>query len=297
MKRTETILGFPVIDISSGEKLGMVKDFIYNGDNGTVDYLIVENDIGGFMTKVVSTSDILGIGEYAATVGSEDAIKDLNNTVDAVRLLKKDIKIRNTNILTKKGTIIGKTGDLYIDEDDNCKIVGLEFIGNEGTNDVKNRMVLPAGSVITYGRELIIVEDDAVNKLMNEAELLNMGEKQQPDFSRTGDKSGNSPINDYAATTNEEILRFSGSNEHFLSEDYDIGDADKPLEEIKQNGSAVDLFEQRQRQYLIGRRATRTITNEQGRVIVNEGMIINNEIIDEAKKSGKLVELIMNNRE
>ncbi len=111
MKKSEKILGFPVIDISSGVRLGRVKDFIYNGDSGTVDYLVIENGTGAFMAKVISTSDILGIGEYAVTISSENAIKDLNSTVDAVRLIKKDIKIKKTDISTKIGTIIGQTGD------------------------------------------------------------------------------------------------------------------------------------------------------------------------------------------
>jgi|LSQX01.2.fsa_nt_gb uncharacterized protein YrrD len=298
MKKSEKILGYPVIDISSGEKLGRVKDFIFNGDSGTVDYLVVENDTGAFMAKVVSTADILGIGEYAVTIGSENAVKDLNSTVDAVRLSKKDIKIKDTDILTKKGTIIGQTGDLYIDEDDNCKIIGLEFISNESAEETESRMVLPAGSVITYGRDLIIVEEDALSKLKHEEELLNSGEKPQFDYSRTADVSGNGFAQDYAFAEDEaSTAQNFESGADLPPEDYSEETEESPPVETKQPESAAELFEQRQRQYLVGRRATRTIVDAQGNVIVNEGMIINNEIITEAKKSGKLVELIMNNRE
>jgi hypothetical protein len=62
------------------------------------------------------------------------------------------------------------------------------------------------------------------------------------------------------------------------------------------DANASILFEQRQRQYLNGRYATKTITDNFGNVIVSEGMQINDRIIDEAKAQGKLVELVMNNR-
>ena len=60
--------------------------------------------------------------------------------------------------------------------------------------------------------------------------------------------------------------------------------------------NAASLFEQRQRQYLSGRRATKTIADNAGNVLINEGMLISDEAIDAAKLSGKLIELIMNNK-
>lgn len=61
------------------------------------------------------------------------------------------------------------------------------------------------------------------------------------------------------------------------------------------NNAAV-LFEQRQRQYLNGRRATKTIVDSTGSVIISEGMLIDDQVIDEVKLKGKLIELVMNNR-
>lgn len=65
-------------------------------------------------------------------------------------------------------------------------------------------------------------------------------------------------------------------------------------EETGDNASM--LFEQRQRQYLKGRYATRSIVDNMGNVIIDEGMQIDDAVIDEAKSKGKLIELVMNNR-
>ncbi len=67
-------------------------------------------------------------------------------------------------------------------------------------------------------------------------------------------------------------------------------------DEAIETDNAAILFEQRQRQYLKGRSSTKTITDSLGNVIIAEGMIIDDSVIDEAKAKGKLIELVMNNR-
>lgn len=65
----------------------------------------------------------------------------------------------------------------------------------------------------------------------------------------------------------------------------------------EQNLSAAELFEQRQRQYLIGKKVTKAIYNMSGGIIINSGEIITEEIINEVKANGKLIELVMNYEE
>lgn len=57
---------------------------------------------------------------------------------------------------------------------------------------------------------------------------------------------------------------------------------------------AARLFEERQRQFLLGKRATKTIKFDSGGVIVAEGEDITEEIIKRAKKEGKIMELTLN---
>ncbi len=278
MKKTGDILGYPVIDISTGENAGRVKNIIFNGEEGTVDYLIIENGTDDLMARVIPTSDVMGIGEYAVTIGTKDSIKDIGSSEDAVKHLKRNVKIKDTKVMTKKGTLIGQTGDIYIDEDNGCSMAGLEFLAQSDRED--SIQILPASAVITYGKNLIVVENDALERMIDNVDEavseLEYEEEQDDDAST------------YAAAAHEDI-------QNGLEEDEGTGDGEDA--EKGESGSAADLFEQRQRQYLVGRRATRTIVDNDGETIVKEGMIINNEIIDDAKKSGKLVELVMNNRE
>ncbi len=164
--------------------------------------------------------------------------------------------------------------------------------------EVEGRLVLPASFVITYGRDLIIVEEDALSKLKSEEELLNGDGEQQLDYNRTNGAPNIAFAENIVPTEDEvSIAQNTEPVEDSMSEGFREEPAEVPPAQTKPPESAAELFEQRQRQYLVGRRATRTIVDAQGKVVVNEGMIINNEIITEAKRSGKLVELIMNNKE
>lgn len=56
----------------------------------------------------------------------------------------------------------------------------------------------------------------------------------------------------------------------------------------------VNIFESRQRQFVLGRRATKTIKDKEGQAIVLEGQIIDEYIVEKVSTAGKLVELTMN---
>lgn len=67
--------------------------------------------------------------------------------------------------------------------------------------------------------------------------------------------------------------------------------ANKPAEHKTSN-----IFEQKQKEFLMGRKATKVIKDKSGNVILNHGDVINEEAVEKAKEDGKLIEIIMNNR-
>ncbi|NMA96138.1 MAG: hypothetical protein GX974_08880 [Clostridiales bacterium] len=55
-----------------------------------------------------------------------------------------------------------------------------------------------------------------------------------------------------------------------------------------------NIFEHRQRQFVLGRKATKDIKDGEGHIIVSEGQIIDENIVEKISIEGKLVELTMN---
>lgn len=164
MKKTQNILGLPIISISDGVEVGKVKSIIINADRGAIDYIIVDSGIQIFSAKVIPTEDVLGIGEYALTIENEGVITDISKVPAAIQLLQSDIKVKGTKVLTKKGRLIGEIGDIFIDDEDNCKITGLEFIADITQKQVR---IIPRESVITFGKNLTVVKEDVESWLLD----------------------------------------------------------------------------------------------------------------------------------
>ncbi len=346
MKKTQEILGLPIISISDAIEKGKVKGIVTNADKGAVDYIIVDSGVQVIGMRVISTENVLGIGEYALTIEDEKSIIDIESVPQAIELLQKDVQVKNTRVMTKKGRLIGETGDYYVNEDNVCSIAGVEFLGQTG-GSVR---IIPRKNVITFGKNLIIVTDDAGNLLVDNIEAIDAedADLEKKNLTFTNDEVQaqleNQPIQDTTVTDYipevEEISQVESFDkvetieeeaiEEEVIEEEDIKEVEAPIETVAEDvieipvyeeipeveevpqeeqqeeekpqpsvspeGGAASLFEQRQRQYLKGRHATKTITDASGNVLVEDGTVITDEIIDAVKASGKMIELVMNNK-
>lgn len=360
MKKTQEILGLPIISISDGLEVGKVKSIIINADKGIIEYLVVDNGIQILSARVIPTDNILGVGEYAVTIENDSSINDISKIPAAIDLLQKNIQVKGAKVLTRKGRLIGEIGDIYVDENECCKITGLEYIADITQKRIR---LIPRESVITFGKNLIVVTEDVEATLVDRATQLGLEEKPTEgekknltNFEDIEDDVSSNVVDDIPGTTQNiytedivaaaddviasegssmykaidpepdvdtevqeididepEVLNLDGfhevevENEEFeLNNDDEVTDinTDDDNVTVSQEANntssaevnAAGLFEQRQKQYLNGRRATKTIADSSGNVIVNAGTVINHEIIDIAKNAGKLIELVMNNK-
>jgi len=395
MKKTQEIIGLPIISIYDGIEVGRVKNIIVNAAKRAIEYLIIDSGIEFLSAKVVPTVSVLGIGEYAVTIENEPVISYLSEIPAAIELLQKNIPITGTKLLTKKGRLIGEVEDIYVDENDNCNIIGLEYIHDNKTK------IIPGTSIISISKNFIVVIEEVENSLIDKSEDLaamiysQKNEKITLDFNvdHNNDSLENISVEKKELTgaeanslfkeidisysnlqlepdvyAEEEELEFSISEKDefdledlegledffvdeqdnyftkdfnnveldemtfedledgYLSEEAErdsqsldvqplIKNADNNLDNKKtieqqsffdsnkaktsgtssEQSSAAHLFEQRQKEYLTGRRVTKTIISNSGEVIIRQGETITNEVIELSKQNGKLIELIMNN--
>ncbi len=263
MKKSKEIIGLPIISISDGTEVGKVKTVIINAEKGAIDYVVVDSGIQILSAKVIPTEYVLGVGEYALTIENEDAINDISKIPAAIDLLQKNIQVKGTKVLTKKGRLIGEIGDIYVNEEDNCSIIGVEFIA-----DITQKIIrfIPRDSIVTFGKNLVVVKDDVESTLLNSATQL--------------------------VTSSEYV-----DNEKKNSEDA-LDDAIESIPEENEipSGAVSDMMEMKHREYLKGKTTTKTIYSGDGSVLIDENTLIDDAIFDIARNSGKVIELVMNNR-
>ncbi|MGG6431045.1 PRC-barrel domain-containing protein [Anoxybacillus sp. D401a] len=166
MKSSTQVIGLPVISIQNGVQLGQVKSLVVNPEKGTIDFLIVDQENWEISMKAIPFRNVIGIGEFAVTVEEERAVLDLNVIPIANELVNKKIAIKQAKVMTRKGQLLGEATEFYIDEETG-QITGIEVqIGNESR-------IVRADHVITYGKELLIVHEDAQQTVASDvSELL-----------------------------------------------------------------------------------------------------------------------------
>jgi len=335
MKTTQQNIGMPVISISDGNEIGMVKNVIINAAKGTVDFFVIDSGVRSLAGGVIPAGRVLGIGEYALTIQEPDDISDIVKIPAAIELLQKNITVSGTRVLTKKGTLLGEAGDIYINENDQSyAIVGVEFIPNKP--DLKNG-IIPRSSIITFGKNLLVVNDDVTDMLLDvPGDIDSLADQQkkntditvlQPEPTTEDERDEAGGIDFFADEPAPEVTVIPEK-----PEEESFGVPEKPTEEpqhslfgmerdnensnIDQVGvgaestesavpepepepdessmTAAQLFEYKQKQYLLGKRVTKTIYSQSGEIIVQAGDIITESVIDTAKREGKLIDLVMN---
>jgi len=281
MKRSEELLGLSVISIEDGKENGCVSDYVINPTKGMVEYLIIDNGYRYMGIKLLPFKMVEGVGEYAVTILSSSSIIDLSDELDANELLEKDVRIKNTKVLTKKGRLIGNVSEFIINDEDEGKISACEVILPDGGKGGS----ISADFIVTFGKDVLVVSEDAES------------EPPAPD-EKTPDGSGSLDFNSSAATgggmaNSQPFTEETTESEKEVTQKVEKSDASTETQEPSQ---AARLFEERQRQYLLDRKAAKRIETETGEVVIEEGETITEEVMDKAKATGKFSELSMNTK-
>jgi uncharacterized protein YrrD len=162
MKQSKEILGKPIISITGGKEIGKVKNFVINPELRSVEFLVVQNDQWDFGIKAVPFKLVEGMGDYAVTIESENAVIDLADIPIANELLTKNIQIKGTRIISKKGHFFGQVSEYFFSQETG-KIIGCLVERADGTT-----LVLPEEFVVTFGKEITIVAEDSDHHLLTE---------------------------------------------------------------------------------------------------------------------------------
>ena len=325
MKTAQQIIGLPVVSIFDGNEIGKVKNVIINASKGTIDFFVIDSGIRSLSGGVIPADRVLGIGEYALTIQQPDDISDIVKIPAAIELMQKNITVRGTRVLTKKGSLLGETGDFFVNEQNTYNITGVEFVP---ANTSMQSGIIPRSSIITFGKDLLVVQDDFIDQLIESPNAIaDESSEEKKNFSLDiqtpaldekivySEVISQDPVQvmpEETETEKEEAFSINSLNsdiglqipfensEEVKADEGDLGleiPAEVPAAEEEQSLSAAELFEQRQRQYLVGKKVTKAIYNSTGGVIINSGEVITEQSINEVKANGKLIELVMNYEE
>lgn len=273
MKKSVDIVGQPVISITEGKELGNVKELLINYSNGTVAALIIDDGKWYFGAKLLPFEAISGIGEYAVTINNSQDIITVTDRPELEKFLEADIKIIGKKVLTKGGKFEGKINEFIIDDTGKISVCEME-------NTVGEIVELPAQTIVTFGKEVLIISD---SQEVTKAQAMDNNVETVPSVP----EQVAAPVEDAAAVPQPEVPATPAV------------EVKEPAIETKEKDQqaaddSVKKFDDKHRKFLLGKKAARRIETDNGMVIVEQGGEITEEVLQKAKLAGKFVELSMN---
>ncbi len=155
MKKSQEIIGLPVFSIIKGSKVGQVKDLVINPEGGKLDFILISDESWYSGARVLPFKDLVGIGEYAVTVESENLLLPLETAAEAKNLLNRNVNLKGSRVMTNKGNLIGVVSEYGIDEN-NGQLYHVEYKASQEDDEVA---IILAADVLTYGAEIIVVKE------------------------------------------------------------------------------------------------------------------------------------------
>ncbi|MBB6282827.1 PRC-barrel domain-containing protein [Geobacillus subterraneus] len=256
MKASAQMVGLPIISIADGSQIGTVKSLVINPEKGSIDFLTVEQDDVQLSLKAIPFKKVVGVGEFAVTVETGHDVIDLSEIPIANQLVNKQIRIKNTKAITRKGQLLGEVNEFFIDEETGDIIgIALHFENKEA--------VLPATEVLTYGKDILVVNDGANQSLLDDPAQLLKAEGGQP---------------------------VAEMDEDGFSSQMDA------IAENTENVEALHTLREKQVALLAGKRLTKDVYDADGRVLFAAGTTLSEEDVRKAQEAGPgvIVDVSMN---
>lgn len=303
MKKSEEILGLPIISITEGRELGMSKTLLINAHEGKVAAITIEDADWYRGVKLIPYESVIAIGDDAVTITNSENILTLEDAGDYETLLDENIRVIGTKAITKTGTIQGKITELFIGDDgkiEKCEITAPDGTTSEITND----------QISIFGKEVTVIDANIEKKTVtaSAAEAPKPAAKPEPakpepkkeaPAPAPAPKPAAKPVEPEVKPEPPEVKPEPPKAEPEPAKPEPKKEAPKaepapqPAKDPKQ-AAADKATEERHRRFLLGKKAARTIKTDNGVTIVEAGADITEEVLQKAKLANKFIELSMN---
>lgn len=168
MRKGRELIGKIVVSYETGETLAKVWDLIFDQEDHALAGILV--DEGSWFTGawVIPASEIMTLGVDALIVPSEKSIIRSRKNKAIQAILKRDLSLKGTKIMTTSGINLGTLLDLYFDDLSNS-IVGYEVSGGVFADVYSGRSFVPAPQTLKIGENFAFVPPEVADLMAEQA--------------------------------------------------------------------------------------------------------------------------------
>lgn len=278
MKRNKEIIDLPVISIADGVQIGNVKGLVVNPQQKIVEFLLLAENNKDSELKGIPFRLAEAIGEFAVTVENKSVLINMEKISILQELVQKRIDAIGTKVITKKGKYLGDVTEYSFDTATGA-LKEFYYLNEEQVEEF-----ITATNVITIGKEVLVVEEDAISGVLHRDEHIAGQEEKTEDFIPG---EGEPSLKEKGMGEQSSLPEITGNLKDLL-----------PPEE-KNSLDPTGTFVQRQRRYIVGKTLLKDLKTDDGEVIAPEDTVITEGLFDHISKMGaqKLMELAVSVKE
>jgi uncharacterized protein YrrD len=158
----------PVLELETGERMGVVTDVYFDAEHHTAKLLVVERTGILAGNAVIPLADIRSVGEDAVTIETAALSEEWQAQPGVRCLLSGDDSWVGKELFTENGTVLGTVADVYIGEESE-NIVGYEVSDGLLADLVTGRKWLPFAHTVQVGEQIIVKSDAKLSELQVDA--------------------------------------------------------------------------------------------------------------------------------
>jgi len=154
MRRIRDLIRLPVIDHNTGQRLGWVKDILFDEKNNIVTAIILEKEsLLKPHPKTVVRGDILSFGKESLSVGNLTPAKAIGTCWSE--------KV-GSNVFSGEGEIKGTVGDIFVDNLVQ-HVLGYEISDGLFADLYNGREAVFEKNILAESQDIVVIEGGSVS--------------------------------------------------------------------------------------------------------------------------------------
>jgi uncharacterized protein YrrD len=263
MRTWEDVSGITVIAIDSGAKIGRVEDLVFDFQENCLLGILVENIDPTQKGRFVSYSQVRGMGPNAVMIEGEGDLVRPDEDARISEAIGQRVEIKGKEVYTMDGKDLGRITDVEFDEKTG-RIEGFEVSGGVLSDAYSGRSFIPAPRTIRIGKDVCLVPAETAEEV----------EKRPGGFKKAFPR--------LSEGVKQAGLAAQEMGRQAIDKAQELGQA------LHQKSGERDgtLREAR------GKVATKSVYADDGSLIVGEGLVVDEAVLEEVRRNHKERELL-----
>ncbi|WP_379135031.1 PRC-barrel domain-containing protein [Paenibacillus sp. sgz500958] len=171
--KLQDMIGLAVFGVEEGQEIGKIVDCSIDSNLTIMGIELESKTFFSSHVKFVAWEDIVAYGEDAVMIASKESIQKADaDHIPHTFLLGKH-KLKDLQVVTATGTIIGRISDVYFDQKMGNTIVALEISDGLVTDLIEGRKWLPCSEGMSIGEDAVLVPAMSEERLQKAINIVN----------------------------------------------------------------------------------------------------------------------------